>query len=198
MCGPLVRRSDKPWSEEENAHPLDQTTSGKLPASNPQEVGALRLRSWRVYRGPVKQAGCIEAADGGTLFLDEVGELPLDAQVKLLRVLQEGELPKVGASSPIRVDIRVVAATHRNFSAMIEEGTFPEDLYYRLAVVPLQIPALRELREDIPELIAALFKRAKDRHHLPNARLSPGVLQRLMSYRWPGMYGNWRTCWSDF
>jgi DNA-binding NtrC family response regulator len=130
--------------------------------------------------------GRIEAADGGTLFLDEVGELPLDAQVKLLRVLQEGELPKVGASSPIRVDIRVVAATHRNLSAMIEDGTFREDLYYRLAVVPLQIPALRERREDIPELIDALFRRAKDRHHLPNARLSPGVLQRLMSYRWPG------------
>ena len=130
--------------------------------------------------------GRIEAADGGTLFLDEVGELPLDAQVKLLRVLQEGELPKVGATSSIRVDIRVVAATHRNLSAMIEDGTFREDLYYRLAVVALQIPALRERREDIPELIDALFKRAKDRHHLPNARLSPGVLQRLMSYRWPG------------
>jgi two-component system NtrC family response regulator len=130
--------------------------------------------------------GRIEAADGGTLFLDEVGELPLDAQVKLLRVLQEGELPKVGATSSIRVDIRVVAATHRNLSAMIEDGTFREDLYYRLAVVPLQIPALRERREDIPELIDALFKRAKDRHHLLNARLSPGVLQRLMSYRWPG------------
>jgi DNA-binding NtrC family response regulator len=92
--------------------------------------------------------GRIETADGGTLFLDEVGELPLDAQVKLLRVLQEGELPKVGASSPIRVDIRVVAATHRNLSAMVEDGTFREDLYYRLAVVPLQIPALRERRED--------------------------------------------------
>jgi DNA-binding NtrC family response regulator len=130
--------------------------------------------------------GRIEAADGGTLFLDEVGELPLDAQVKLLRVLQEGELPKVGASSSMRVDIRVVAATHRNLSAMVEDGTFREDLYYRLAVVPLQIPALRERREDIPELIDALFKRAKDRHHLPNARLSPGVQQRLISYRWPG------------
>jgi DNA-binding NtrC family response regulator len=130
--------------------------------------------------------GRIEAADGGTLFLDEVGELPLDAQVKLLRVLQEGELPKIGASSPIRVDIRIVAATHRNLSAMVEDGTFREDLYYRLAIVPLQIPSLRERRDDIPELIDALFKRAKNRHGLLNARLSPGVLQRLMSYRWPG------------
>jgi DNA-binding NtrC family response regulator len=130
--------------------------------------------------------GLIEAADGGTLFLDEIGELPLEAQVKLLRMLQEGELPKIGASTPLRVDVRVVAATHRNLAAMIEDGTFREDLYYRLAVVPLQIPPLRDRREDIPELIQALFKRARERHGLPEAVLSPGVLQRLTSYRWPG------------
>lgn len=130
--------------------------------------------------------GLIEAADGGTLFLDEIGELPLDAQVKMLRVLQEGELPKIGSTTPIRVNVRVVAATHRNLAAMVEDGTFREDLYYRLAVVPLQIPPLRERREDIPELIDALFKRAKDRHGLASARLSTGVLQRLTSYRWPG------------
>jgi len=130
--------------------------------------------------------GLIEAADGGTLFLDEVGELPLDAQVKLLRVLQEGEIPKIGATSPVRVDVRIVAATHRNLAAMVEDGTFREDLYYRLAVVPLQIPPLRERRGDIPELIDALFNRARERHNLPNARLSPGVLQRLTSFRWPG------------
>jgi two-component system NtrC family response regulator len=81
---------------------------------------------------------------------------------------------------------------------MIEDGTFREDLYYRLAVVPLQIPALRERREDIPELIDALFKRAKDRHHLPNTRLSPGVLQGSCRINGRAMYGNWRTCWSDF
>jgi DNA-binding NtrC family response regulator len=130
--------------------------------------------------------GLIEAADGGTLFLDEIGELPLEAQVKLLRLLQEGELPKIGASTPLRVDVRVVAATHRNLAAMVEDGTFREDLYYRLAVVPLQIPPLRERREDIPELIQALFKRARERHGLPEASLSPGVLQRLTCYRWPG------------
>lgn len=130
--------------------------------------------------------GRIESADGGTLFLDEVGELPLDAQVKLLRVLQEGELSKLGASKPIKIDVRVIAATHRNLAAMVEDGTFREDLYYRLAVVPLRIPPLRERREDLPELIDALFHRAKERHRLPEMRLSPKVLQRLISYRWPG------------
>jgi len=127
-----------------------------------------------------------QSADGGTLFLDEVGELPLEAQVKLLRVLQEGELPKVGATVPIKIDVRVIAATHRNLSAMVEDGGFREDLYYRLAVVPLRIPPLRERREDVPDLIDALFQRSKDRHGLPNARLASAVRRRLTSYRWPG------------
>lgn len=130
--------------------------------------------------------GRIELADGGTLFLDEVGELPLDAQVKLLRVLQEGELPKVGATNPVNVDVRVVAATHRNLAAMVEDGTFREDLYYRLAVVPLRIPPLRERREDIPQLLDTLFAQAKKRHNLPDARLAPATLQRLIAYSWPG------------
>jgi two-component system, NtrC family, response regulator AtoC len=130
--------------------------------------------------------GRIESADGGTLFLDEVGELPLEAQVKLLRVLQEGELPKVGATAPIKIDVRVIAATHRNLSAMVEDGAFREDLYYRLAVVPLRIPPLRERREDVPDLIDALFQRSKDRHGLSGVRLSSAVRQRLISYRWPG------------
>ena len=132
------------------------------------------------------KSGRIESADGGTLFLDEIGELPLEAQVKLLRVLQEGEVTKVGASTPTKVDVRVIAATHRNLTAMIEDGTFREDLYYRLAVVPLTLPPLRERREDIPELIDVLFQRAKERHGLLDVRLSSAVHQRLISYRWPG------------
>ena len=132
------------------------------------------------------KSGRIEAADGGTLFLDEVGELPLEAQVKLLRVLQEGELSKLGTTTPMKVDVRVIAATHRTLSAMVEDGTFRDDLYYRLAVVPLTVPPLRERRGDIPELIETLFKRAKDRHGLTEVRLSPAVYQRLISYRWPG------------
>ena len=130
--------------------------------------------------------GRVEMADGGTLFLDEVGELPLDAQVKLLRMLQEGELSKLGAISPVKVDVRVIAATHRNLSAMVEDGTFREDLYYRLAVVPLRIPPLRERREDIPELIDTLFKRSRERHGVDDVKLSPAVLQRLTAYHWPG------------
>ncbi|MGI4854629.1 MAG: sigma-54-dependent transcriptional regulator [Janthinobacterium lividum] len=130
--------------------------------------------------------GRIEAANGGTLFLDEVGELPLEAQVKLLRVLQEGDLSRLGSIASIHVDVRVVAATHRDLVAMVEDGTFREDLYYRLAVVPLRIPPLRERREDLVELISVLFHRARERHGLPGAQLSPAVLQRLTVYRWPG------------
>ena len=130
--------------------------------------------------------GRIESADGGTLFLDEVGELPLEAQVKLLRVLQEGDFSRLGSVARMHVDVRVVAATHRDLVAMVEDGTFREDLYYRLAVVPLRIPPLRERRDDLLELITVLFGRAKERHSLPNAQLSPAVLQRLTAYRWPG------------
>jgi two-component system, NtrC family, response regulator AtoC len=132
------------------------------------------------------KAGRIELADGGTLFLDEIGELPLEAQVKLLRVLQEGELAKLGESAPVKVDVRVIAATHRDLSAMVEDATFREDLYYRLAVVPLKVPPLRERREDIPGLIEALQQRIRQRHRLPEMRLSPTVHQRLISYTWPG------------
>ena len=130
--------------------------------------------------------GRMEEADGGTLFLDEVGELPLDAQVKLLRVLQEGEFSRLGSLARTHIDVRIVAATHRDLVAMVEDGTFREDLYYRLAVVPLRLPPLRERRDDLLELIGVLFGRARERHGLPHAQLSPAVLQRLSAYRWPG------------
>lgn len=130
--------------------------------------------------------GKIEAADEGTLFLDEIGELPLDAQVKLLRVLQQGEISKIGSAEVNRVNVRVIAATHRNLQAMIEDGTFREDLYYRLAVVPLHLPPLRERKEDIPELVEHLFQKAKDRHAISNVQLGPSVMPHLVAYRWPG------------
>jgi two-component system NtrC family response regulator len=130
--------------------------------------------------------GKIELADGGTLFLDEVGELPLDAQVKLLRVLQQGEIAKIGATEVQKIDVRVVAATHRNLQAMIEDATFREDLYYRLAVVPLMLPPLRERKEDIPELVKHLFNKAKERHGIVDVELASSVVQHLTHYRWPG------------
>ncbi|WP_446743825.1 sigma-54-dependent transcriptional regulator [Silvibacterium acidisoli] len=134
----------------------------------------------------VSKQGRIESANGGTLFLDEIGELPLDAQVKLLRVLQEGELAKLGASVPVQVDVRVIAASHRNLQAMVEDRAFREDLYYRLAVVPLRLPPLRERKEDIPELIEFLLERTRKRHGTQEIRLAPQALQRLIHYRWPG------------
>jgi len=130
--------------------------------------------------------GKIEAADEGTLFLDEIGELPLDAQVKLLRALQQGEISKIGASETTHVNVRVIAATHRNLQAMIEDGTFREDLYYRLAVVPLHLPPLRERKEDIPELVEYVLRKAKERHAISDVQFAPSIMPYLVAYRWPG------------
>ena len=130
--------------------------------------------------------GKIEMADGGTLFLDEIGELPLDMQVKLLRLLQHGEIEKIGTSGHSTVNVRVIAATNRNLQAMSDDGTFRGDLYYRLAVVPLHIPPLRERREDIPELIQHVFGKLKVRHGLPALRMSRSLEPYFSAYRWPG------------
>ncbi len=130
--------------------------------------------------------GKVEMADTGTLFLDEIGELPLDAQVKLLRLIQNGEIERVGASSSKVINVRIVAATHRNLSAMVEDGAFREDLFYRLAVVPLFLPPLRERREDIPEIVEFLFRKAKERHGMANLRVAPSLVARFSAYRWPG------------
>jgi DNA-binding NtrC family response regulator len=130
--------------------------------------------------------GKIELADGGTIFFDEIGELPVEMQVKLLRLLQEGEIEKIGAIGSSKVDVRVVAATHRNLQAMIEDGVFREDLYYRLAVVPLELPPLRERVEDLPELAQHLFRKVKDRHGLPQLRMSASLMPYFSNYRWPG------------
>jgi two-component system NtrC family response regulator len=132
------------------------------------------------------KAGKIEMADGGTLFLDEVGELPLDMQVKLLRLLQNGEIEKLGSTAQAVVDVRVIAATNRNLPAMIEDGAFREDLYYRLAVVPLAFPPLRERKEDIPELVQHLLRKLKTRHGHPDLTVAPALVSHLCNYRWPG------------
>jgi hydrogenase-4 transcriptional activator len=130
--------------------------------------------------------GWFERADGGTLFLDEVGELKPDAQVRLLRVLQERTLERVGGTKGIVVDVRIVAATHRDLADMVAGGTFREDLWYRLGVFPIELPPLRDRLEDLPELAAHFAARAGRR--LGGAALSPTVseIDLLVSYDWPG------------
>lgn len=130
--------------------------------------------------------GWFERADRGTLFLDEIGELPLPAQVRLLRVLQDGVFERVGGQQPITVDVRIVAATHRDLSGMVRESRFREDLWYRLAVFPIDLPPLRERVEDIPALARHFAQRAATRFGLPEREPSPGDIALLASYPWPG------------
>jgi hydrogenase-4 transcriptional activator len=130
--------------------------------------------------------GWFERADGGTLFLDECGELPLAAQVRLLRILQDGLFERVGGERQIKVDVRVVAATHRNLKAMVAEGRFREDLWYRLSVFPLPLPPLRDRVEDIPTLARHFASRAADRLGMPVILPSGSDLNLLVSYAWPG------------
>jgi transcriptional regulator with GAF, ATPase, and Fis domain len=132
------------------------------------------------------RAGFFSAANGGTLVLDEVGELPLSVQAKLLRVLQEGEIQQVGASRIERVSVRVIACTNRDLAAEARRGRFRMDLYYRLAVVELIVPPLREHREDIPALAAQFAERYAERFGSRNVRLSPGLIEALCESDWPG------------
>jgi DNA-binding NtrC family response regulator len=133
-----------------------------------------------------RKVGKFERADGGTLFLDEVGDMPAAMQVKLLRVLQTGELERVGGAQPIRVDVRVVAATNRDLMKAIEDGDFREDLFYRLNVVPIHVPPLRDRKEDIPLLAERFLADAAAKNHRPRARLSPRALARLAEHNYPG------------
>jgi DNA-binding NtrC family response regulator len=130
--------------------------------------------------------GRIELADGGTLFLDEIAEMSPDLQVKLLRLVQEGEIEKVGSEVKAKVNVRIIAATHRELQAMIEDGTFREDLYYRLAVIPLVMPPLRERSEDIPDLIQNFFRKSQKKNERPDLVMSPALLPYFSRYRWPG------------
>jgi two-component system NtrC family response regulator len=130
--------------------------------------------------------GKVELADGGTLFLDEIGELPLELQAKLLRLIQQGEIEKVGVVGTTNVDVRIIAATHRNLQAMVDDGAFREDLYYRLAVIPLELPPLRERADDIPELVQHFFLKSKEQQGRPDLVLLPRLLPYFSGYTWPG------------
>ena len=139
------------------------------------------------FTGAVRQEfGKFELANEGTIFLDEVGELKPDVQTKLLRVMQEHEIERVGGNRPIQLDLRVVCATNRDLGKLVQEGKFREDLYWRLKVVPIEVPPLRERREDIPELAQHFLSRFATQHGRPLQTLSPEAGQVLVQHQWPG------------
>lgn len=132
------------------------------------------------------RGGLFEAANGGTLFLDEVGELPSSLQVKLLRTLQDGVVRRLGGTESTEVDVRVIAATNRDLEGMVSQGDFREDLYYRLAVVPIHLPALCRRREEIPDLVHHFLKRHRERLGVEVTGITPEAMEALLQYPWPG------------
>ncbi|WP_181702820.1 nitrogen regulation protein NR(I) [Chthonobacter albigriseus] len=132
-----------------------------------------------------RSAGRFEQAEGGTLFLDEIGDMPMDAQTRLLRVLQQGEYTTVGGRTPIKTDVRIVAATNKDLRQLINQGLFREDLFFRLNVVPIRLPPLRERSEDIPDLVRHFFTIA-EKEGLPSKQIEAAAIDRLKRYRWPG------------
>jgi DNA-binding NtrC family response regulator len=133
-----------------------------------------------------RRVGRFEAADGGTIFLDEIGDMPTETQAKVLRVLQEREFERVGGTKPIQVDVRVVAATHRDLEREVEKGTFRDDLYYRLRVVEIDLPALRERRGDTPLLVERFLGQVAERLGRERKRMSEAALAALVRHAWPG------------
>ncbi|MBZ9936747.1 sigma-54 dependent transcriptional regulator [Mesorhizobium sp. BR1-1-16] len=173
-------------SGERRAKPFVTVNCGALPANLVESILFGHERG--AFTGATeKHAGKFQEAHGGTLFLDEVGELPLDAQVKLLRALQEGEVDPVGGKRSVRVDFRLISATNRDLIALVKEGRFREDLYYRLNVFPIRVPPLRERREDIPELARHFLARFAAEEKKPRLQaIAPDALDLLARGSWPG------------
>ncbi|MBI4799105.1 MAG: sigma 54-interacting transcriptional regulator [Desulfarculus sp.] len=159
-------------------------------ASIPQELFESELFGYEggAFTGAKRQGkpGKFELAQGGTIFLDEVGELPVAMQVKLLRVIQEGEVERVGGTRPLRLDFRVIAATNRDLRDMISAGGFRDDLFYRLNIFPLRPPGLREIAEDIPRLAYHILSQLKQRQGKAPKRIAPEAMEILTAYQWPG------------
>ena len=139
------------------------------------------------------KAGKFELANNGTLFLDEIGEMPVSMQVKLLRALQEREITRIGGSKPIKLNFRLITATNRDLEKMIEEGTFREDIYYRICIIPLNLPPLRERRSDISQL-ANLFLSELDMPQFENRHFSQDVMEHFLRYSWPGNIRELKNC----
>lgn len=140
------------------------------------------------FTGAVKggQVGKFESADGGTIFLDEIGDMPFSLQSKILRVLQEKEIEKVGGRAPIPIDVRIIAATHRNLRELVKENKFREDLFYRLHVIPIQMPPLREHREDIPMLVEYFLQKQSKELGIAKPAIDHSFITALIEYEWPG------------
>ena len=133
-----------------------------------------------------RRTGRFELADGGTVFLDEIGDLPLDLQAKLLRVLQEGEFERLGSAKTLKTDVRVIAATNRNLESLLEQGRFRSDLYFRLKVLPIELPTLRDRRDDIPLLVWYFVSKIQAAGEKKIETVPQGVMDQLVSYDWPG------------
>ncbi|MHC5033995.1 MAG: sigma-54-dependent transcriptional regulator [Planctomycetota bacterium] len=140
------------------------------------------------------RVGLFEYANHGTLFLDEIGDMPVSSQTKVLRALEQSEIVRVGSNEPIHVDVRVIAATHQNLREKIKEGSFRQDLYYRLNVVTISLPSLRERRGDVPLLIDRFVKEFSDIHDKPVRGILPAVRKALFRYPWPGNVRELRNC----
>ena len=180
----LVARAIHNLSQRKDT-PLVKVNCGAIPANLVESE--LFGHEKGAFTGALqRRIGRFEMADGGTIFLDEVGELPSDTQVKLLRVLQDGEFERVGSSKPVKVDVRVIAATNRNLSAAIKEGAFRPDLFYRLNVFPLDMPPLRERKTDIPLLVNFFINKFGKKMGKDIKGVSKATLERMESYSWPG------------
>jgi DNA-binding NtrC family response regulator len=172
-------------SSERSGEPFVAVNCGALPAQLVESI--LFGHEKGAFTGATsKRTGRFQEANGGTLFLDEVGELPLDAQVKLLRAIQTGEVDPVGATQPVKVDIRLISATNRDLGQMIADGTFREDLYYRLSVFPLSLPALRDRREDLPGLSRMFLKRFAAAEGVPVEGFTQSAIEAIARAPWPG------------
>ncbi len=167
------------------ARPLVQINCGATPE------GLLESEFFGYRRGAFTGAvadtpGKFEMAHGGTIFLDEIGDMSPDLQVKVLRVLEEGEFERVGGRETIKVDARIIAATHRDLEEEVQKGSFREDLFYRLHVIPILLPALRERKADIPFLVAHFLEEFARKNERPVMRVAEEAMQRLVAYPWPG------------
>jgi formate hydrogenlyase transcriptional activator len=168
-----------------SAEPFITTNIAAIPATLLESELFGRERG--AYTGAMnRQMGRFEVADGGTLFLDEIGEMPLETQVKLLRILENGEFERLGSSRTLRVDVRVIAATNRRFPELLRAGSFRQDLFYRLSVFPLTMPPLRDRVEDIPALVWAFIKEFSYKMGKPIERVREADLAALQRYPWPG------------